>query len=131
MMTSKLHRQRACQLAIDRALALEPFVIHRWCVDPARIGRVKSRRCSMNRSTTGLNVRFFSMRTATGHGRSGNSIGNTFSERRFELRRKNELGIAVRNGLVAIKLNRRPTEKVTKLIFGIFKPFAWKASTTV
>jgi hypothetical protein len=36
-----------------------------------RIGRVKSRMCEMKRSTTGLSVRFFSVTTATGQGRSG------------------------------------------------------------
>jgi len=34
---------------------------------------------SMKRSTTGLNVRFFNVTIATGHGRAGRSTGNTFN----------------------------------------------------
>jgi len=36
----------------------------------------------MKRSTTGLNVRFFGVRIATGHGRFGRSTGNTFNPNR-------------------------------------------------
>src|SRR5205823_13800203 len=35
-----------------------------------------SRICSMKRSTTGFKVRFFSVRIATGHGRTGKSTDN-------------------------------------------------------
>jgi len=37
---------------------------------------VYARKWSMNSSTTGLAVRFFSVTTATGHGREGKSTGN-------------------------------------------------------
>jgi len=36
----------------------------------------------MKRSTTGLNVRFFSVTIDTGHGRTGKVIGNILSENR-------------------------------------------------
>jgi hypothetical protein len=49
----------------------------RWTVD-----LTTSREHSMNRSTTGVKVRFFSVKITTGHGRIGKSSGNTFSESR-------------------------------------------------
>jgi hypothetical protein len=34
----------------------------------------------MKHSTEGLNIRFFSVTIATGHGRTGKSTGKTFSD---------------------------------------------------
>jgi hypothetical protein len=45
----------------------------------------------MNRSTTGLKVRFFNVRIVTGHGRTGKSTGDTFDP----LNRTHERGKAV------------------------------------
>jgi hypothetical protein len=50
-----------------------------------------SRTYSMKRSTTGLKVRFFSVRIATGHGRTVKSTGNIFNA----LKRTHEPGKAV------------------------------------
>src|SRR5262245_46416918 len=50
-----------------------------------------SRVLSINRSTTGLRIRFFSVRIVTGHGRTGKSTGNTFKP----LNRTHEPGKAV------------------------------------
>jgi hypothetical protein len=41
-----------------------------------------SRAHSMNRSTTGLNVRCFKVTIVTGQGLDGKSTGKTFSEKR-------------------------------------------------
>ena len=90
----------------------------------ARIGRVKSRTCSMKRSTTGLKVRFFSVVMTTGHGRAGRSTGSTFSELWTTIDR----GYAVINGPLARKLTMSGMERVTRLAFGISSPRAWKAS---
>jgi hypothetical protein len=38
----------------------------------------------MNRSTTGLSVRFFSVTIPIGHGRAGKSTGSTFTADRAE-----------------------------------------------
>src|SRR6266481_9243936 len=50
----------------------------------APIDFTTSRAHSMKRSTTGLNVRFFNMTIATGHGGIGISIGSRFRKKRTE-----------------------------------------------
>ena len=90
----------------------------------ARIGRVKSRTCSIKRSTTGLKVRFFSVVITTGHGRAGKSTGSTFSE----LWTTADRGYAVINELLARKLVMSGMERVTRLVFGMSSPRAWNAS---
>src|SRR6266852_7317002 len=49
---------------------------------PAATELAKARRWSMKRCTTGFNVRFLSVMISTGHGRTGRSTGNIFSENR-------------------------------------------------
>src|SRR5712664_3499489 len=104
---------------------------HRWLGGRSHIGRVKSRTCAMNRSTTGLNVRFFSVTIATGHGRTGKSTGSTFSENRSAWGRATELGNVVMKWPEATILVRRCTDKVIKLILGVLNPRARNASDTI
>src|SRR5256885_488070 len=78
----------------------------------------------MKRCATGLSVRFFSVTIATGHGRTGTSTGNTFTDSSSALRCMMELGKAVMKGPVASKLARKGTEKVTRRGFGTERPRA-------
>ena len=61
----------------------------------------------MKSRTTGLNVRFFNVTIATGHGRTGNLIGNACKEKRSAWKRRTELGRVVIKVPVASKLIRR------------------------
>jgi hypothetical protein len=47
---------------------------------PSRIALVKSRAQAMNCPAAGPSVRFFSVTTLTGHGRTGKSTGNILSD---------------------------------------------------
>jgi hypothetical protein len=57
----------------------------------------------MKRSTTGLNVRFFNVTIATGHGGKVTPTGNAFSECRFACKCITEFGNTVMNGPLARK----------------------------
>ena len=72
----------------------------------------------MKRCVIGLNVRFFNVTIAIGHGRVGRSTGKAVTDNWSALRRMIELGNAVMKGPVASNLARRGTEKVTKHGFG-------------
>src|ERR1700730_9526283 len=85
----------------------------------------------MKRSATGLNIRFFSVTIATGHGRTDRSTGKTFTDNCSALKCMMELGKAVMKGPCASKSARRGTEKVTKLGFGITRPRNWNASAKI
>jgi hypothetical protein len=54
---------------------------------------VTSRAHAIKRSTIGLKVRFFNMTIATGHGRTGRSIGNAFKANWRAFARSAEYGI--------------------------------------
>ena len=71
----------------------------------------------MKRSTTGLNVRFFRVAIATGHGRTGNLTGKTFSEQNCATDRGN----AVTNGPLATKWFTSCAEEPRTLTVGISK----------
>ena len=75
---------------------------------------------SMKRSTTGLNVRFFSVTIVTAHGRTGKSTGNTFSE----LKCATDFGHAVMNRPLATKWVRTRMEEFTRLALGMARPRA-------
>ena len=61
----------------------------------------------MKRSTTGLNVRFFNMTIATGHGGIGISIGSRFRKKRSALSVNTEAGMAaIKRPLMLKKLRR-------------------------
>ena len=79
-----------------------------------------SRAHSMKRSTTGLNVRFFSVTIVTAHGRTGKSTGNTFSE----LKCATDLGHAVMNRPLATKWVMTGMDGVTRLALGMARPRA-------
>ena len=81
---------------------------------------VTSRAHSMKRSTTGLNVRFFSVTIVTAHGWTGQSTGNTFSE----LKCATDLGHAVMNRPLATKWVMTGMDGVTRLALGMARPRA-------
>ena len=85
----------------------------------------------MKRCVIGLNVRFFNVTIAIGHGRAGRSTGKAVTDNCSALRRMIELGNAVMKGPVASNLARRGTEKVTKHGFGTSRPRIWKASARI
>src|SRR5262245_36928504 len=88
------------------------------CGSALCIGRVKSRRCSMKRSTTGLMVRFFRVTTLTGQGRVGKSTGNILSD----LKCATDLGIEVMNSPSARKWVMTAMDRVTTPALGMRMP---------
>jgi hypothetical protein len=84
----------------------------------------------MNRSATELNVRFFNVTTATGHGRIGNSTGNIFKASRFVPSSMSDLGRAVMNEPQEGKFVRKCTDVVTRVTFGAGRPWSRNISAT-
>jgi hypothetical protein len=89
-----------------------------------RIGRVKSRRCPMKRSTTGLRVRFLSVTMLTGQGRAGKSTGNTLSDLKYAT----DLGMEVMNWPSARKWVMTEMDSVTTLALGMASLRVWQTS---
>ena len=87
-----------------------------------------SRVHSRKRSTTGLSVRFFSVTSATGHGRTGNATGSIASENLSAKRRMYELGNVAIYGPAASKLTRTALEMVSRRIFGMSMPFVYSSN---
>ena len=69
-----------------------------------------SRAHSMKRSTTGLRVRFFNVKIATGQGRIGMSTASSFNVCRSSPWRSSDFGTTVMNRLRADNFARRPVE---------------------
>jgi hypothetical protein len=84
----------------------------------------------MNRSTTGLNVRSFSVTMATGHGQCGKSTASTFKSSFPEWSNTTEFGSTVTNGPLVRRCMTSGNEKVIKLTFGMPSPRARNASAT-
>jgi hypothetical protein len=82
------HQQRCDEIVVVDVLTA--------CL-PAAIRQTISRAQSMNRFTAGLRVRFLSVTSATGHGRTGSSNGSTLSRGCLPLRRRFVLAYAVKS----------------------------------
>jgi hypothetical protein len=89
-----------------------------------------SRAHSIKRSTTGLGVRFFNVKTVTGHDHGGSSTGNGFSPYRLSSLRIADMGATVMKRPPATIFARRSSELVTRWAVGMACPCDLKAAAT-